>query len=382
METTQLREIEIEVVTKMLACGTPMMGFREYCCENENCDHQKLVCFTCKGRGCPSCGKKLTDNWIKTTIKRLPNVKWQHGTFTMPHSLWPLFELNRWLLGKLFPFAADNLLYAAKKRGLTMGIFGALHTYGRKLNWNTHIHLSWTMGGINQNEKWKSMQFDLAKVRKRWMWNVRQYLLSVWGKIYLPESLQHIRDYDEWKRFILNAGKNAEGKDYWHVYFADPTSNAKKTAKYLGRYLKKPPVSGARLEHYDGGSRITLRFFDHNTGHYKNLDLSQKELILRLIKQIPEKHFRMLRYFGFLANRVVGKFLDVVRNAVGQSEFKRKGSVPFALLSQRFLGVDPFSCILCGGRMRFSRFIKGLKISQLVYHALEIARMRYVPLLG
>ncbi|WP_407062063.1 hypothetical protein [Arsenophonus nasoniae] len=33
-----------------------------------------------------------------------------------------LFELNRWLLGKLFPFAADNLLYAAKKRGLTMGI--------------------------------------------------------------------------------------------------------------------------------------------------------------------------------------------------------------------------------------------------------------------
>ncbi|HGJ5881981.1 transposase [Arsenophonus sp.] len=81
----------------------------------------------------------------------------------------------------------------------------------------------------------ESMQFDLAKVRKRWMWNARQYLLSVWGKIYLPESLPHIRDYDEWQRFILNAGKNAEGKDYWHVYFADPTSNAKKTAKYLGR---------------------------------------------------------------------------------------------------------------------------------------------------
>ncbi|HGJ5882259.1 transposase [Arsenophonus sp.] len=120
------------------------------------------------------------------------------------------------------------------------------------------------------------------------------------------------------------------------------TPNAEKTAKYIGRYLKKPPVSGARLEHYEGGSRITLRFFDHNTGHYKNLDLSQKALILRLIKQIPEKHFRMIRYFGFLANGVVGKCLDVVRKAVGQSEFKRKGSVPFALLSQQFLGVDPF----------------------------------------
>ncbi|PAU99849.1 hypothetical protein CBG25_19715 [Arsenophonus sp. ENCA] len=189
-------------------------------------------------------------------------------------------------------------------------------------------------------------------------------------------------DYDEWKRFILNAGKNEEGEDYWHVYFAKPTPNAEKTAKYLGRYLKKPPVSGARLEHYEGGSRITLRFFDHNTGHYKNLDLSQKELILRLIKQIPEKHFRMIRYFGFLANRVVGTLLDVVRKAVGQSDFKRKRSIPFSLLSQRFLGVDPFACILCGGRMRFSRFIKGLRIAQLVDKALEIARMRYVPFLG
>ncbi|WP_440866502.1 transposase [Symbiopectobacterium purcellii] len=40
--------------------------------------------------------------------------------------------------------------------------------------------------------------------------------------------------------------------------------------------------------------------------------------ILRLIKHIPEKHFRMVRYFGFLANRVVGKLLPLVRKALGQ----------------------------------------------------------------
>ncbi len=90
----------------------------------------------------------------------------------------------------------------------------------------------------------------------------------------------------------------------------------------------------------------------------------------------------MIRYFCFLANRVVGKLLDIVRKAVGQSAFKKKVSVPFALLSQRFLGVDLFSCILCGGRMRFSRFIEGLRLAQFVDHALDIARMRYVPVLG
>lgn len=27
-------------------------------------------------------------------IERLPDVKWQHGTFTMPDSLWDIFEMN------------------------------------------------------------------------------------------------------------------------------------------------------------------------------------------------------------------------------------------------------------------------------------------------
>lgn len=104
----------------------------------------------------------------------------------MPDTLWPLFEANSWLLNGLFALAADNLQYAAELRGLTVGIFGALHTYGRQLNRNCHIHLS---------------------VRARWIWNVRQYLLSAWESLTLPPVLAHIRDYDEWQRFILSQGK-------------------------------------------------------------------------------------------------------------------------------------------------------------------------------
>lgn len=135
---------------------------------------------------------------------------------------------------------------------------------------------------------------------------MRQYLLLALAlaSLTLPPVLMHITDYDEWKRFILSQGKNEQGEIYWHVYFAKPTKYARQTAKYLGRYLKKLPVSGTRLAHYDGGSRITLRFLDHRTDRHEDLALSQQELILRLIKQIPEKHFRMVRYFGFLANRV------------------------------------------------------------------------------
>lgn len=127
--------------------------------------------------------------------------------------------------------------------GADPGIFGALHTYGRQLNWNCHIHLSWTTGGISEHGVWKKITFHLPSVRKRWMWNVRQLLLSAWDSLRLPPALAHLRDADEWKRFILSQGKNEQGEDYWHVYFAKPTKNARQTAKYLGRYLKKPPVA-------------------------------------------------------------------------------------------------------------------------------------------
>ncbi|RMU18774.1 transposase zinc-binding domain-containing protein, partial [Pseudomonas savastanoi] len=87
-----------ESVTKMLACGTSILGVKHYTCGNHSCPHVKYLCNTCHCRACPSCGKK--------------------ATFTLPDTLWPLFFYNRWLLDALFRLAADNLIYAAKRRGL------------------------------------------------------------------------------------------------------------------------------------------------------------------------------------------------------------------------------------------------------------------------
>lgn len=176
--------------------------------------------------------------------------------------------------------------------------------------------------------------------------------------------------------FYPQSGKKRAGRGLLALYFAKPTKHARQTAKYLGRYLKKLPVSGARLAHYDGGSRITLRFLDHRTGRHEDLEFSQQELILRLIKHIPKKHFRMIRYFGFLANRVVGKLLPLVKKAPGQDEVKKVVPVTYTMLSQERLGVDPFSCLLCGAKMAFSRALAAVLRETLIAHAGEIARMR------
>jgi hypothetical protein len=67
--------------------------------------------------------KKATDLWIPAQLNRLPNCDWIHLFFTLLDSLWPLFEVNRLLLNDLCRLAVDNLLYAAGKKGLDIGIF-------------------------------------------------------------------------------------------------------------------------------------------------------------------------------------------------------------------------------------------------------------------
>ncbi|WP_440867361.1 transposase zinc-binding domain-containing protein [Symbiopectobacterium purcellii] len=70
--------------------------------QHPDCTHHRYIHQSCHGRGCPTCGKKATDLWIATMMARLPDTPCQHGTFTMPDTLWPLFEANRWLLNGLF----------------------------------------------------------------------------------------------------------------------------------------------------------------------------------------------------------------------------------------------------------------------------------------
>lgn len=87
--------------------------------------------------------------------------------------------------------------------------------------------------------------------------------------------------------------------------------------------------------------------------------------MLRVLSHVPEKHFKMIRYFGFLSNRLRGSLLPLIYEKLEQniSPIKTFG---FATMMKAFLKVDPFKCILCGARMVYTGFIVGLKIGQLV----------------
>ena len=87
----------------------------------------------------------------------------------MPSELWDLFWLNRFLLNDISALAAESVKTLAQNHNVVPGIFTAIHTFGRDLKRNVHIHLSTTNGSIVSNSNtWKTLFFPHRKLKRFW----------------------------------------------------------------------------------------------------------------------------------------------------------------------------------------------------------------------
>jgi len=338
-------------ILKLLSCKTEFRGVSLYQCSNPTCSHSKKVLHTCKGKACSSCGKKATELWIEKQMQLLPNTPWQHITFTMPRELWDFFWVNRKLLNLIAALAANCIKQLAKNKKVIPGIFIAIHTFGRDLKRNVHIHLSVTLGGITKDgTTWKKLAFHQKSLMKMW----RYAVISLFRKLYqtnslvIPKAIQQSLNH----AFTFNHLLNALYKKYWVVHCSKPSKNHKKNVQYLGRYIKRPPIAESKLIHYTG-TDIQFKFLDHKTKTYRRFKLSVEDFIKKFICHIPDVGFRMIRYYGFLAHRVRGTLLPAVYKLINQVPPDGAQPTPsYAFMMQKDFGVDPLNCILCGSRMR------------------------------
>jgi hypothetical protein len=362
IENNHVDEWQLLCVEKMLACGTCAMGLRRYCCSSPDCTHSRFFCQSCKSKACSACGMKSTEQWIAEQRHILPDCEWQHITLTMPHLLWPFFNNNWPLLNQLFRCATRAMLKHARRQGLEIGIFCALHTYGRQLNQHPHIHLSVTRGGLTEYGTWKPIFFKKKDVEKVWRSAVIRLLRDAYFQLQ-PNTLPgfgHIRDYPTWCRYL-----NAQFKRYWKLHFAKKTRGAWHNVKYLGRYLKRPPISASQLKHYRGGA-VVHHYYDHHSQQHRRQTLSQEEMIRRYVSHIPARYFKMIRYYGFLANRKRANLLPKVYDALDMVSPTVPEKPGFATLIKGFLNTDPYQCILCGNRLRFMSAEKGTHATELL----------------
>lgn len=372
-----LRPVVVDTMSLLLACGMTLLGFATFRCSKMGCFFTTRICFGCNARFCNTCGKKKTDQWLENMKATLPDTRWQHITFTMPDVLWRFFEVNRHLQGNLSAIAARIMLDAAKKKGLTPGIFNAIHTFGRDLKLNVHIHLAITLGGITTDHKrWKTIDFHKINTMKRWRFLVLKLLRqeAQKGRLIIPEELSKQCG----NNYRLNHFFDTEYKKHWHVHFADPTNTPTATAKYLGRYLTRPPIALSRIKHYDG-KEVVFEYLDHKTNTHRLFHCDTEEFITRLIRHIPEKGFRLVRYYGFLAHRVRGQLLPKIYDLLNQPE-KKAQKIYFPELLKATFGVDPLKCHYCGSQLIYCGITVGMKRSELSQHHKALALQKPIQL--
>lgn len=357
-----LRIAIVVCVLKLLSCKNIIRGYKEYHCQNPACSHVKHIHFTCKCRACSSCGKKATELWIQKQNEILPRTSWQHITFTMPSQLWNFFWLNRDMLNLIAPIAANCIKTIAKKKKIIVGIFVAIHTFGRDLKRNVHIHLSVTTGGISEDQtKWKNIFFDQATLMRLWRYKIVSLFRKAYKKqkLVLPPAIQKQLNHT----FTFNQFLDQLYKKYWVVHCSKPSKDHRHNVDYLARYTKRPAIAESKLKHYNG-DEITFNYLDHNTKTFCNFTLSVEQFIRRFVQHIPDIGFRMIRYYGFLANRVRAKLLPIVYQLLGQENKEAPTPLIFAELMQKSFNLNPFTCILCGQQLILANIHFGKSTAQ------------------
>jgi hypothetical protein len=121
------------------------------------------------------------------------------------------------------------------------------------------------------------------------------------------------------------------------------------TIKYISRYLGRPVIATSRIDSYDGEA-VTFHFTKHEDNKPVTECIPALDFIKRLIVHIPEKHFKMLRYYGLYAKH--HKQEKVLRRCISGEKRKFLRSTLYwresILLS---FGYDPLKCPKCGTSM-------------------------------
>ena len=95
---------------------------------------------------------------------------------------------------------------------------------------------------------------------------------------------------------------------------------------------------------------MTFEYFDHKTKSKQQRRVSKVKFIELFTQHIPERHQRLINYYGFLANRVRGKLLPKVHEIIGQQP-KPAPKIKYPKLLKATFGTDPMKCLLCEKEM-------------------------------
>ena len=342
-----VRPVVLQEVERMMSCGTVDAGFEIYECPN--CRKIHIICYTCKSRFCNSCGIKLAKIRAEFISNAVLDVSHRHVVFTIDERLRRFFKKDRLLLNALFEAAKDTIFYTfnkmnGKKHTFTPGIILTLHTFGRDLKWNPHIHCLITEGGMDEESHYKVINYiNYETLRKSFMASLAKRMREFYADS--PNELSELRKllniiYKEKKNgFYVNAPKmkNKKGK------------NA--VVNYIIRYTGRPVMAESRIIDFDEETKIIHYYYeDHKTEERIEVKEQVIEFMKKLVQHIPEPQFKMIRYCGLYATcdhnhkNAVKKMREKLQKPKKEFSYRRE-------LIETF-DTDPLLCS-CGTYMEY-----------------------------
>ena len=335
--TLHPRKTGMENIDKMINCGDPSFGGAMYGCPH--CGKLKFVPFRCHSRFCPACGNKYAMQRTASMSFKLVNVTHRHCVFTIDKNLRHFFLENRTLLNCLFHAVNSVISRMFFKQNHSMnftpGFIMVLHTFGRDLKWNPHIHCLISEGGYSDNGFWRNVHhFNYTYLRNAFRTALLNEMEANLGITFKKVKSQCCREH----------------KDGFYVYARPNKCDPKTVVKYIGRYPGRPVIATSRIDKYDGES-VTFHYNRHEDDAYVEETIPVMEFIGRLVQHIPEKHYKMIRYGGIYArHREIDKKPHRAISNKKHHIYRSFNQWRTAILCS--FGYDPLKCE-CGTTMLF-----------------------------
>lgn len=333
-----IRPVVLKEVDKMISCRTSELGYSVYECPD--CGELKFSYHTCKSRFCPSCGNKYVRKRTEAILQKCYNCKHRHIVFTISDFLWDFFRKDRKLLDLLFQAVSKTILSwfkdKYKSQNYIPGIIAVLHTYGRDMKWNPHIHTIVTEGAMGNSNIFKKFDYiSYDALRKRF----QKILLDLLEKKINKPSFKIL------KNFIYK--KSNKG---FYVY-AEKKNNQStlNMIEYAVRYTGKPAMAESRILDYDG-EYVTFWYQRHEDNKLVKECIHVYDFFKRLIIHIPNENFKTVRYYGIYSKK--HKFHDKMIMLVKSQIHKLRNSLnSWRMMIIKDFDIDPLTCPKCGNLM-------------------------------
>ena len=367
----------ISAVESMIHCGDPKSGFVMYVCPH--CGKTVMVCRTCKSRFCPSCGQLARERITRSVTETLADVPHRQMVLSVPPDLRPLMRKYRDpMLDVLFRSAqqALNLLLswhapdATKREGRRLGYIAFLHTCGRNLCWNPHLHILLAERYMTKDGKMhRSSYFPFDFIRKAFLGILLRNMYRTLKRLAESdgEARKDLRDF--YRLRLETKKKYPKGYYVYSPRMKDAAGHEKKDgsrikgmnalAKYVARYASHPAIAESRIISYDEEKHTVTWYYepheddnlpeDQKFGAITVTDSAEK-FISRLLIHVSSKGFKTIRYYGFYSQASKAKPSEEERMVRSSGEGGSRRTDSYEIRMLKTFGFTPFLCS-CGTMM-------------------------------